>query len=431
MLYSGVLLGPDTLPDPTVCMPGVEGAVGIMEKWWESLTVGGFMDLGTLNGHWAGYHSPGGVNNGFMQFFLMYFHCNVGITDCMAEMQATDNMVGRLDAWLASFDVAPVLDDGVTPNPEWGFAGDPTAGAPPIPSTVMGAKYATQLSYDMHEWDSYFASRNKVPEHPIGTVRLDTNMHASAGKSCTEIGPDSYRYTACLRYGDSQDVDGNRDSSPGYNTGTWTMPMSVITDKDRALTFYKTAFFYKYQLISGYLAGGAVNDVADDATAIGPHMRRAATTLVGWSDPWVMEYIGSDGGPCFNHDGNPEMYGATAEEWGNVYWGTNYPRLKSIKDKYDPDGRFNSYQGIGWRDTTAAPDLVPGCGHIRGMLAAGTEASIPMLDAVCKGGCMCDMPKRNLLFASTPEGEHEHGMGKMDMGYHAMETGCMAGMCMA
>ena len=58
----------------------------------------------------------------------------------------------------------------------------------------------------------------------------------------------------------------------------------------------------------------------DDCTLESPgsRVRRAATTLVGWSDPWVMEYIGSDGGPCYNHDGNPELYGATAEEWGSV-----------------------------------------------------------------------------------------------------------------
>jgi FAD/FMN-containing dehydrogenase len=33
--------------------------------------------------------------------------------------------------------------------------------------------------------------------------------------------------------------------------------------------------------------------------------------------------------------------------WREAYWGTNYPRLRDIKQKYDPDGLFFVYHGVG------------------------------------------------------------------------------------
>jgi FAD/FMN-containing dehydrogenase len=34
-------------------------------------------------------------------------------------------------------------------------------------------------------------------------------------------------------------------------------------------------------------------------------------------------------------------------EWQNSYWGPNYPRLLSIKKKYDPTGLFFVHHGVG------------------------------------------------------------------------------------
>jgi FAD/FMN-containing dehydrogenase len=36
--------------------------------------------------------------------------------------------------------------------------------------------------------------------------------------------------------------------------------------------------------------------------------------------------------------------------WQQEYWGTNYPKLRTIKDKYDPDGLFFVHHGVGSED---------------------------------------------------------------------------------
>jgi FAD/FMN-containing dehydrogenase len=36
--------------------------------------------------------------------------------------------------------------------------------------------------------------------------------------------------------------------------------------------------------------------------------------------------------------------------WQDAFWGENYPRLRAIKDKYDPDGLFFLHHGVGSED---------------------------------------------------------------------------------
>jgi FAD/FMN-containing dehydrogenase len=37
-------------------------------------------------------------------------------------------------------------------------------------------------------------------------------------------------------------------------------------------------------------------------------------------------------------------------DWQGAFWGSNYPRLRQIKDKYDPDGLFFVHHGVGSED---------------------------------------------------------------------------------
>ena len=34
-------------------------------------------------------------------------------------------------------------------------------------------------------------------------------------------------------------------------------------------------------------------------------------------------------------------------DWQQAFWGPHYPRLKEIKERYDPDGLFFVHHGIG------------------------------------------------------------------------------------
>lgn len=38
------------------------------------------------------------------------------------------------------------------------------------------------------------------------------------------------------------------------------------------------------------------------------------------------------------------------KEWQQEYWGTNYPKLRAIKDRFDPDGLFYVHHGVGSED---------------------------------------------------------------------------------
>jgi hypothetical protein len=39
--------------------------------------------------------------------------------------------------------------------------------------------------------------------------------------------------------------------------------------------------------------------------------------------------------------------------WQSAYWGPNYSRLRTIKDRYDPDGLFIVHHGVGSEDWSA------------------------------------------------------------------------------
>jgi FAD/FMN-containing dehydrogenase len=102
-------------------------------------------------------------------------------------------------------------------------------------------------------------------------------------------------------------------------------------------------------------------------------------------DAFVLVIIGSEGAPAYpglpgyspdianaRHDAGevakamvelrkvvPEPGSYLAEtsyferNWQKSFWGSNYPRLRQIKDKYDPDGLFFVHHGVGSEDWSA------------------------------------------------------------------------------
>ena len=38
------------------------------------------------------------------------------------------------------------------------------------------------------------------------------------------------------------------------------------------------------------------------------------------------------------------------KDWPHSYWGTNYERLRAIKQEYDPEGLFFVHHGVGSED---------------------------------------------------------------------------------
>lgn len=41
------------------------------------------------------------------------------------------------------------------------------------------------------------------------------------------------------------------------------------------------------------------------------------------------------------------------ENWSRAFWGSNYPRLQAVKQKYDPNGLFFVHHGVGSEDWSA------------------------------------------------------------------------------
>jgi len=41
------------------------------------------------------------------------------------------------------------------------------------------------------------------------------------------------------------------------------------------------------------------------------------------------------------------------DDWKTRYWGSNYDKLLSIKNKYDPDAVFQCYHCIGYESPTS------------------------------------------------------------------------------
>ena len=41
------------------------------------------------------------------------------------------------------------------------------------------------------------------------------------------------------------------------------------------------------------------------------------------------------------------------KDWQQAFWGSNYARLRAVKETYDPDGLFFVHHGVGSEDWSA------------------------------------------------------------------------------
>eukprot|EP01059_Diplonema_ambulator_P000044 TRINITY_DN10033_c0_g1_i1.p1 TRINITY_DN10033_c0_g1~~TRINITY_DN10033_c0_g1_i1.p1 ORF type:complete len:540 (+),score=85.27 TRINITY_DN10033_c0_g1_i1:50-1669(+) len=128
------------------------------------------------------------------------------------------------------------------------------------------------------------------------------------------------------------------------------------------------------------LVGGAAAEIDADGvlTSVSPRLRRAeyvmtCTVLIGYMCLSVPRDILSLAHLNAFEDtlhaitptaywGIPSHRHRTPEEYGALYWGSNYPRLVSIKNEIDGQNAFTCFQCVGWdMPSKVDPVMCPAC----------------------------------------------------------------------
>mmetsp|Transcript_63179 Transcript_63179/g.117537 ORF Transcript_63179/g.117537 Transcript_63179/m.117537 type:complete len:482 (-) Transcript_63179:181-1626(-) len=136
-------------------------------------------------------------------------------------------------------------------------------------------------------------------------------------------------------------------ASVGLNMGSRFVPRDWVVQNPAAARQLVLDLFEMDGLDPfNYFLGGVMQDVAADATAIQPAARQAI---------WMLQTYGDEAhalarrtlpntitGVCNNHHATLEP------DWRNALWGANFPRLQQLKEKYDPENRFNCWHCVGY-----------------------------------------------------------------------------------
>jgi len=222
-----------------------------------------------------------------------------------------------------------------------------------VDNTGIGEAFA----YFYTQYDSYYAYASGDCANPTAG--------SAASFICTELG-----YPSANGYNADAQVD-----QGGYESRfSWAIPSSIFMNENPTLTqqFFSDPVFTG---VSGHVIGGAVNQPAADATAVHPSMRSSGLEML--LQPAMAGYFGGNttdesmlafrqgiekyvpppqGTPIFNHDARnlavlTPLGAPYGLDWQQLYWGSNLPRLQSIKATYDPDAVFTCRDCL----TTSAP----------------------------------------------------------------------------
>lgn len=98
----------------------------------------------------------------------------------------------------------------------------------------------------------------------------------------------------------------------------------------------------------GYLLGGAVNEVDGQATSVHPALRTSLWMIITTdrvaAQKFREKFNNTVAGSSFNHHSPEEP------DWRVGLWGeSHYARLLAVKEKYDPDFRFNCWHCVGYQ----------------------------------------------------------------------------------
>ncbi|KIM28701.1 hypothetical protein M408DRAFT_131429 [Serendipita vermifera MAFF 305830] len=144
--------------------------------------------------------------------------------------------------------------------------------------------------------------------------------------------------------------------------GSRLAPMSAFEEPqvDAMVSFMENLGDYEF-LQFHLIAGGRVNQVPENATAVHPSWRRASHHIIvatGWltDTPFAARDLVRQG--ITNRTqalaSIVPSFGAYVNEadinepnWAETFWGPNYPRLRSIKSVIDPRGLFTCHHCVG------------------------------------------------------------------------------------
>ncbi|KAG8815827.1 hypothetical protein FRC18_001294 [Serendipita sp. 400] len=155
----------------------------------------------------------------------------------------------------------------------------------------------------------------------------------------------------------------NEGSGSAAILGSRLVPLDIF--KGARLEAF-TTFLVKQPFISilHLVAGGKVSTVSPSATAVHPSWRRASHHIVlasGWetNTTFALRNQIRSGLTQVTQSFAALVpgFGAYTNEadinepkWSETFWGSNYPRLVSIKRNIDPFGIFTCYHCVGYQD---------------------------------------------------------------------------------